>query len=215
MWGKWIDCRVRPGAHGAFAAGQRRWAALADQPGLVGQVGGWSRADGRALVLALWADEEAYGRFMRERHDAVATEAAQQGSWRSIQAAAGPVALTMPGSAPSLVDALQHATLLRAADCLLRPGRTGHFLEVQREVWAPGMAAAGGMLAGTVTRLAADRYLVTTLWTSPEAHAAYTADALPALRARADVPADAESLTGHVLPLEPSWQVLPSRIRRV
>ncbi|MFE5587786.1 DUF4937 domain-containing protein [Kitasatospora sp. NPDC056531] len=209
MWGKWIDCRVRPGAHRTFAVGQRRWAVLAGEPGLVGQVGGWSRPGDQALVLGLWADEEAYGRFMRERHDTVATEAAQQGSWTAIQISAGPVVQAFPGAAASLADALKDATLLRAADCLLRPGRTEHFLEVQRQVWAPGMAAAGGMLAGTVTRLAADRYLVTTLWTSPAAHAAYTADALPALRARADVPADVRTLTGHALPLEPSWRVLP------
>ncbi|WP_327180312.1 YdbC family protein (plasmid) [Streptomyces sp. NBC_01335] len=212
MWGKWIDCRVRPGAQDAFADGQRRWAALVDQPGLVGQVGGWSGTEGRALVLSLWADEEAYGRFMRERHDGIATATGQQGSWTAVQVAAGPVAQPVPGAAGSLPDALKDATLLRAADCRLRPGRTDHFLEVQRRVWSPGMAAAGGMLEGAVTRLAVDRYLVTTLWTSPQAYAAYTADAFPALRARADVRADVESLTGHVLPLEPAWQVLPQRI---
>ncbi|MBO1416583.1 DUF4937 domain-containing protein [Streptomyces sp. FH025] len=205
MWGKWIDCRVRPGARAAFAAGQRRWAAIADQPGLVGQVGGWSPADGRALVLGLWADEPAYERFMGERHDAVAETAAQRDTWTAIRVAAGPVVQTVPISLP---DALEHAELLRVADCLLRPGRADHFLDVQREVWSPGMAAAGGLLAGTVTRLAADRYLVTTLWSSAEAHAAYTAEVFPGLRARADVPADVETLTGHVLPLEPSWRVL-------
>ncbi|MFI9363028.1 DUF4937 domain-containing protein [Kitasatospora sp. NPDC053057] len=203
MWGKWIDCRVRPSARGAFAAGQRRWSAIADQPGLVGQLGGWSRSGDRALLLALWADEDAYTRFMRERHDAVATEAAQQGSWDSIQVTSGPVVQT----AGALPDALRHATLLRAADCLLHPGRAEHFLTVQRELWFPGMAAAGGLLAGTVTRLATDRYLVTTLWASPEAHAAYTTDALPALRARADLPADVATLTGHAVPLEPTWRV--------
>lgn len=209
MWGKWIDCRVRPGARAAFAAGQRRWSAIADQPGLLGQLGGWDRTGDRALLYALWADQDAYDRFMRDRHDEVATKAAQQGSWDSIRVTAGPVVQSFPGAAPSLPDVLRHATLLRAADCHLHPGRADHFLTVQREVWAPGMAAAGGLLAGTVTRLAPDRYLVTTLWTSPEAHAAYTADTLPTLRARANVPADVSTLTGHALPLDPTWQVLP------
>ncbi|MEU4117037.1 DUF4937 domain-containing protein [Kitasatospora sp. NPDC028055] len=207
MWGKWIDCRVRPGARAAFAAGQRRWSAIADQPGLLGQLGGWDRTGDRALLYALWTDRAAYDRFMRERHDEVATEAAQQGSWDSIRVATGPVVQAFPGAAPSLPEALRHATLLRAADCHLLPARADHFLTVQRDIWAPGMAAAGGLLAGTVTRLAADRYLVTTLWTSPEAHADYTTHTFPTLRTRANVPADVATLTGHVVPLEPTWHV--------
>ncbi|MFJ4184069.1 DUF4937 domain-containing protein [Kitasatospora sp. NPDC089509] len=221
MWAKWIDCQVRPDARAAFAAGQRRWSAMADQPGLIGQLGGWSRTGDRALLLALWTDETAYRRFMRERHDEIATGAAQQGSWEAIRIASGPVALTMPGSAPSvpevplvpeapsLPEALRRAALLRVADCELHPGRTEHFLTVQHELWAPGMAAAGGLLTGAVTRLSPTRHLVTTLWTTPEAHAAYVADALPALLARADVPADVAALTGHAVPLEPGWLVLP------
>ncbi|WP_459648163.1 DUF4937 domain-containing protein [Kitasatospora sp. Ki12] len=207
MWGKWIDCRVRPGARGVFADGQRRWSAISDQPGLIGQTGGWAPDSDRALLLALWADEPAYLRFLRDRHDPVAEAAAQQGSWTAIEVAAGPVVLTVPGAAASLPDALARATVLRAADCRLRPGRTGHFLDVQRRVWSPGMAAADGMLAGTVTRLAADRYLVTTLWTSPETHRAYTTRLLPDLLARADVPADVRELTGHLVPLDPTWLV--------
>ncbi|WP_316528685.1 DUF4937 domain-containing protein [Kitasatospora brasiliensis] len=210
MWGKWIDCRVRPAAHEAFAAGQRRWSAISDQPGLVGQAGGWASGADRALLLALWADEPAYARFMRERHDQAAALADQRSSYTAIETATGPIVLTMPGAAPSLPAALTRATVLRAADCRLHPGRADHFLDVQREVWAPGMAAADGMLGGAVTRLAADRYLVTTLWTTPAAHHAYTARHLPALLARAAVPTDVHTLTGGLLSLEPSWLVLPA-----
>ncbi|MEV7601872.1 DUF4937 domain-containing protein [Kitasatospora sp. NPDC089797] len=209
MWAKWIDCRVRPGAHAAFAAGQRRWSAIADQPGLLGQLGGWSGTDGRALLLALWTNEAAHRHFLHERHDEVAARADQQDRWDSLRIASGPVVLTLPGAAPSLPDALRRAALLRVADCELRPGRTAHFLTVQRELWAPGMAATGGLLTGSVARLGPTRYLVTTLWTDPAAHTAYTADTLPALRARANVPADVAALTGHALPLHPDWRVLP------
>ncbi|MEU3573725.1 DUF4937 domain-containing protein [Kitasatospora sp. NPDC036755] len=208
MFGKWIDCRVRPGAREAFAAGQRHWSALSDQPGLVGQTGGWQPDADRALLLALWADEPAYARFLRERHDRIADLADQRSSSLEIEVSTGPVVLTMPGAVPSLPAALGRATVLRAADCRLHPGRAEHFLDVQREVWAPGMAAADGMLGGTVTRLAADRCLVTTLWTTAAAHHAYTTDRLPALLARAAVATDVRALTGHLLPLEPSWRVL-------
>ncbi|MFE4519683.1 DUF4937 domain-containing protein [Kitasatospora sp. NPDC056783] len=210
MWGKWIDCRVRPAAREAFAAGQRRWSAISDQPGLVGQTGGWTPGADRALLLALWADEAAYTRFMGERHDHTAALAGRHHAHTAIEVATGPVVLTMPGAAPSLPDALNRATVLRAADCRLHPGRADHFLDVQRRLWAPGMAAAG-MLGGAVTRLAADRYLVTSLWTTPAAHHAYTTHHLPALLPRAAVPTDVHTLTGQLLPLEPSWLVLPAR----
>jgi heme-degrading monooxygenase HmoA len=73
------------------------------------------------------------------------------------------------------------------------------------------MAAAGGMLGGVVTRLDAHRLLVTTLWSDPAAHQHYTAHRMPELRARAGLADDVQSLTGHVLPLEAAWRVLPQR----
>ncbi|MFJ9695580.1 DUF4937 domain-containing protein [Kitasatospora sp. NPDC101183] len=208
MWGKWIGCTVPEAARGRFAEAQRGWSAIGGRPGLVGQVGGWDGATGRAHVLALWADEEAYGRFMREQHDAVFAATGQGGSYTAIEVATGPTVLTMAGDAgDNLPLALRRATLLRVADCHLLPGRDDHFLQVQRDRWAPGMAAAGGMLAGAVTRLAPHRHLVTTLWTSPTAHARYAADHLPGLLARAELDADLHGITGHVLPLEPTWRV--------
>ncbi|WP_380285917.1 DUF4937 domain-containing protein [Kitasatospora purpeofusca] len=212
MWGKWIGCEVPESGRERFSAAQRGWAAIGDQPGLVGQVGGWDR--GCARVLGLWADEEAYGRFMRERHDAVIGASGQGGTYAAIATATGAVVLEMAGDAAELPRALEAATLLRVADCRLRPGRAAHFLDVQRRVWAPGMAAAGGMLGGVVTRLDPHRYLVTTLWSGPAAHRRYAAERLPALREHAATGDDLRALTGHLLPLEPAWAVLPVRRRR-
>ncbi|MFB7472964.1 DUF4937 domain-containing protein [Kitasatospora sp. NPDC056184] len=212
MWGKWISCEVPPGdGRERFSAGQRGWAAIGDQPGLVGQVGGWDR--GCARVLGLWEDAVAYGRFMRERHDAVVGASGQGGTYAAIETADGAVVLEMPGDAADLPRALETAALLRVADCRLRPGRTAHFLDVQRRVWAPGMAAAGGMLGGVVTRLAPRRYLVTTLWSDPAAHRRYAAERLPALRERAAIEDDLRTLDGRPVPLEPAWTVLPVRRR--
>ncbi|MFB7615034.1 hypothetical protein [Kitasatospora sp. NPDC056181] len=61
------------------------------------------------------------------------------------------------------------------------------------------------------TRLDAHRYLVTTLWSGAAAHAHYAAGHLPALRERAAPGADLHSVTGHLLPLETAWRVLPQR----
>ncbi|MFF2659428.1 DUF4937 domain-containing protein [Kitasatospora sp. NPDC058032] len=207
MWGKWIGCEVPEDGRERFSDAQRAWAAIRDQPGLIGQVGGWE--GGYARVLGLWADEEAYGRFMRERHDAVVAASGQGGTYTAIEAGTGDVVLEMAGDAADLRGALGTAALLRVADCRLRPGRAAHFMDVQHEVWAPGMAAAGGMLGGVVTRLDPQRYLVTTLWSGAAAHERYAAEHLPALHERAAVADDLQALTGHRLALEPAWTVLP------
>ncbi|MFJ5811187.1 DUF4937 domain-containing protein [Streptomyces sp. NPDC093093] len=211
MWGKWIGCRVPVVARGQFSAAQSAWSTISDQPGLIGQVGGWDTETGRAHVLGLWSDAEAYGCFMRERHDAVAAGNRQSAGYTGIDVATGDIVLEMGGGAADLSRALERAALLRVADCRLLPGRKERFLEVQRRVWAPGMAMAGGMLAGVVTRLETNRYLVTTLWSGSTAHQRYTTGHLPALRSRAIPQNDIQSMTGHVLPLEASWRVLPVR----
>ncbi|MET9611013.1 DUF4937 domain-containing protein [Streptomyces sp. NPDC006512] len=213
MWGKWIGCTVPVAARGRFAAAQRAWAAIGDQQGLVGQVGGWEAPTGRARVLGLWSDAEAYRRFMRDRHDEVLAGSRQGESCTAIDTAAGETVLVMAGESASLARAVQDARLLRVADCRLLPGRDERFLDVQREVWAPGMAAAGGMLAGVVIRLDPHRYLVTTLWSGHAAHERYLAAHFPALRARAGLPDDLRSTTGHLIPLEPDWCVLPTAPR--
>ncbi|MFH9354856.1 DUF4937 domain-containing protein [Kitasatospora sp. NPDC017646] len=209
MWGKWIGCRVPVAARGQFSAAQGAWSTINDQPGLVGQVGGWDPATGRAHLLGLWTDAAAYRCFMRERHDAIVTGNQQRTSYTEIDTATGEIVLEMAGDTASLPYALERAALLRVADCRLLPGHEEHFLEVQRRLWAPGMTAAGGMLAGVVTRLEVHRYLVTTLWSSSTAHQRYTTRHLPALRSRATPESDIQSMTGHVLPLKAGWRVLP------
>ncbi|CAM5493143.1 hypothetical protein SAVIM338S_03473 [Streptomyces avidinii] len=209
MWGKWIGCGVPAAMRGRFAVAQGAWAAIGDQPGLIGQVGGWDPATGRAHVLAFWTDAGSYGRFMRERHDTVFAGSGQQASYSSIETATGETVLEMAGDSSGVAAALEGAALLRVADCRLLPGREEHFLEVQRSIWAPGMAAAGGMLAGAVTRLDEHRHLVTTLWSGADAHARYVASRLPGLLSRAALAADLRSTTGHVLPLDPAWRILP------
>lgn len=53
MWGKWIGCRVPAAERGHFSAAQGAWSTISDQPGLVGQMGGWDPATGRAHLPAL------------------------------------------------------------------------------------------------------------------------------------------------------------------
>ncbi|MCX5377802.1 DUF4937 domain-containing protein [Streptomyces sp. NBC_00091] len=210
MWGKWIGCTVPGAERGRFDSAQRAWAVIGDQEGLVGQVGGWDPDTGHARVLGLWSGAGAHDRFMRERHDAVYAGSRQADSFTGIETAAGETVLEMAGETSDLSRALETAGLLRVADCRLLPGREESFLEVQRRVWGPGMAAAGGMLAGVVTRLAPDRHLVTTLWSGPAAHERYRTEHFPSLLARAGLAHDLRSTAGHLVPLEPAWRVLPT-----
>jgi quinol monooxygenase YgiN len=209
MWAKWISCQVPPDARGRFGAAQAAWSVIGDQPGLVGQLGGWDPATGHARVLGLWADADAYTCFLRERHDAVFADSRQRDSYTAIEIATGEVLFEMPGEAADLPRALEGAALLRVADCRLLPDRAEHFLDVQRQVWAPGMAAAGGMLGGVVTQLEERRFLVASCWVDHGAHQQYATQRMPALRARAGLGGDVQSMTGHVLPLEGAWRVLP------
>ncbi|MGK4585766.1 DUF4937 domain-containing protein [Kitasatospora sp. HPMI-4] len=212
MWGKWIVCGVPTAARAEFSSGQRAWSAISDQPGLVGQLGGWDLATGRAHVLALWADVDSYRGFMRERHDAVAATARQSAAYDSIGIATGETVLEWAGDLAGLPDAVEAAGLLRLADCRLLPGRAEHFLSVQRRLWVPGMAAAGGMLAGAAVRLGQGRCLIATLWSGQAAHRRYVARHLPELRARAALADDLRSMTGHVVALEPAWRARPEPV---
>lgn len=203
MFCKWITCTVDPGTRPAFATAQERWSVIAAEHGLIGQVGGWAFDTNRAHLLGVWDCAESYARFMRNRHDCVAEQAGHAGTYRDLAACAGPVVFSIDGDAGSLGVAIEQGTLLRVADCVVRAGRGEHFVQVQRSVWAPGMAAAGGMLAGLFTQLGPDRYR-----SSPTAHTRYARDDINALRQRASADDDIDALTGTVFKLEPRWRVI-------
>src|SRR5262245_14014824 len=107
---------------------------------------------------------------MEERHDQVAADSGQAGTYQAIEVATGESELTMPGAARTLAAAASGGVFLRVADCQVRPERREHFVTAQRETWLPGMAAADGMLGGLFSRLGECRYLVTTWWSSAGAH---------------------------------------------
>jgi hypothetical protein len=163
---KRITCSVRDGDRGRFDAAQRRWSQIADQPGLIVQAGGWDSAAPAACVLACWTGAEAYRDFMEGRHDQVAADSGQAGTYQAIEVATGESELTMPGAARTLAGAVSAGVFLRVADCQVRPERREHFVAAQRETWLPGMAAADGMLGGLFSRPGDYRYLVTTWWSS-------------------------------------------------
>lgn len=206
---KWITCSVGDGDRGRFDAAQQGWSQVADQPGLIAQAGGWDSVAPVACVFACWTGAEAYRDFMAGRHDKVAADSGQAGTYQAIEVATGESELTMPGAARTLAGAVSGGAFLRVADCQVRQGRREHFVTAQRQTWLPGMAAADGMLGGLFSRLGEHRYLVTTWWSSAGAHDRYAKEDVPALRRAAGAGDDLASLRGYGVALEPGWLVLP------
>jgi hypothetical protein len=118
---KWISAGVPASAHAKFAEAQRQWLTIEDQPGLIGQVGGWDNAAGTAHVLALWNDRDSYQSFMVHRHDAVTAARPQESIYTSIETAVGDVIFSM--QARRLLRAARPTPLSRG-NVLVRRGST-------------------------------------------------------------------------------------------
>ena len=137
---KWIVCDVAPARRDEFSLAQEGWAVLKGEEGFVCQVGGWDeKSPDTARVLAVWTDAEAYERFMRDHHDAIASASGQQDTYRSVRVVTGPSILEIRGDRDGM-EVLVTAGLLRVADSVVLPGHDDHFRRVQEHVWWPGMA---------------------------------------------------------------------------
>ncbi len=204
---KRIRCTVPADAASSFDDAQRRWSALAVEPGFVAQLGGWDRrSPGDAVIVGVWRSAEDYDAFMRGPHDAIAD--GQRASYTAIDVRCFQTLLDMPGTAPDPRAALDRAAVLRLADCTVHADRTDHFREAQAEVWQPGMHEAG-MLGGWFA-VASDeptRFVVATLWPDLDTHERYARERLPGLRERAGVAEDLATIRGGLAPLERAWTV--------
>jgi heme-degrading monooxygenase HmoA len=205
---KWVTCEVAPTQAAEFSRAQERWATLVDVAGFRCQLGGWDEAEpGIACVLAVWRDAATYAAFMRDSHDRLSYATGQVGTYDALRVATGDVLFQMPGAEDDGVRALARAQVVRVADCSVRPGREEHFREVQREVWAPAMADADGMLGGLFSALGAQRYLVTTGWRDAASHARYARYDVPLLRRTAAASEDLLQIRGHVVRVTRGWSV--------
>jgi heme-degrading monooxygenase HmoA len=209
---KWIMCRVSEQLQVPFSAAQSKWNQLSKVPGFLGQFGGWNlKSKEEACILAIWQDESHYQKFMRQQHDKIVRHNDQLTTYESIDVSLLTPRYDMPGMRGSMSDSLQEAGALRIADCLVKPDRESHFFEMQEKIWTPALCKVEGMLAGAFSKVDQEdgRYMVTTLWTSIDAHEAYVHGTLPGLRQAADLDGDLDKITGGVIPLKDDWLVLP------
>ncbi len=209
---KLIICQVPLEHRQAFSRGQECWAALGDLEGFAGQTGGWTRADSsEAVIVGLWRDESSYDHFMSDVHDSIFESGGQKGTYALSEIALWDRLFDIRGAYADVGAAFTAAGLIRIARCNVFPDRCEHFVDVQQSVWNPGMADAGGMLAGLFCRSRRDvrQFLVCTLWQSEDEHRRYIERVLPGLRLRAEVQRDCDSVTGWMVPIERSWTVSP------
>ena len=160
----------------------------------------------------MWQDESHYQQFMKQQHDKIVRHNDQMNTYDSIDVSLLTPTYDMPGCRESMMASLQDACALRIADCFVKPECEEHFVEMQHEIWIPGMCKADGMLAGVFSKVEHEpsRYMVTTLWESVEAHNAYSEKILPSLRSKSKVSEDVAQIVGGIVPLNQDWLVLPT-----
>ena len=206
-------CRVSSDMFDRFSAEQLRWNALRSEAGFVVQCGGRAASDPvRVQIFGVWADIDAYRRFMSQVHDLIFEGGSQGDCYHKAQSALYEPVFDLPGNEQDLSGALGHdPAMIRIARCAVRPDRVEHFVEMQRKVWMPGMKSAPGMLGGGFWRSVDDehQFIVTTAWASMEDHERYRHEQLPTLRDSANPDDDLEMLDGDQIVLIPAWTVLP------
>ncbi|MFG1808337.1 YdbC family protein [Streptomyces sp. NPDC049040] len=198
---KWIRCGVLDRA--GFDRGQRKWAALREQPGFHGQGGGWSRSQpGVVHLFAFWDRQASYDSFMAGPHDAVA--APQTGTFEMLAARTFTRRLDVKvGFEPRFSD----ADVLRVALCKVRPERVDHFVQMQERVWNPAMAGSPGMLRGVFAESPESDFLVMSAWNSATERGKYREGAVARLSDRADLDGDVLSVAGDVVDVVQDWTV--------
>lgn len=212
---KLLVCRTT--SPSAFAEGQGVWRRLAAVPGFVGQLGGWSTAnDHEAVLLSLWADAAAHGRFLTGEHDGLVTASGQTAAVTAMQVALFDEDQPIAGRHPDLGALIASLSrqgapempLLRLVDCTVHAEARSGFQETQRTLWNPALAAHG-VLAGTFGCHVDEptRFLTATAWVSAADHDAYNRNAVPHLMREADVISKCRAITGRIVIVEPSWSV--------
>lgn len=210
---KWIVCKVPEHLRSEFIAAQKAWSQLAALPGFKAQTAGWNiKSSADACILSMWNDLESYQQFMNSEHDKILRYNQQDRTRDAIATDVMNTLMELPGAAPSLEAAITDAEVIRVADCIVREGREAQFREAERDVWAPGMQQADGMLGGVFCRSTEPlpRYLVVSFWKSVEQHESYVQSKYNSLSVKSEVADNVEELSSYLIKVDRNWTVLPA-----
>ena len=213
MYIKCIVCSVPTSLKDKFSSSQEEWNRTNSAKGFIAQAGGWNLNDDdetEACIISFWENKEALRNFMTNLHDQILSENKQDQFYTSISVDHFNSILPMEGDLSTLIETINNAKLLRIADCIVKQDKMGHFEEVQKDIWQPGMKKAKGMLGGNFSKSVnnTNKYLVFTFWDSRENHNSYANKILPGLRERADVSNDIDIITGKQILMVDSWKII-------
>ncbi|MDR0271388.1 YdbC family protein [Paenibacillus sp.] len=209
---KKIMCKVREDQKENFSECQGQWQSINNIEGFLGQIGGWNHKEPlTACIFSFWESQMAYQLFMDEAHDQVFLKSGQENTYTSIHVELLQGEFRIPGSEPDIVSVLRKANYVRTAFSQVKESRIDHFVEMQKEVWNPGMKKAEGMLGGEFARSQKNNlyYLVLTGWENTNVHEKYMANHFPGLIKTAAPEQDVVELTGNQFIVEESWRVCP------
>ena len=208
MYIKWIVCDVKSDMRNKFSASQEKWKDTTKAEGFIAQAGGWNLLNlNEACIISFWKNKKSLDWFMQNLHDKIFNNNKQAVSYKAINVGYFDKVLNMEGEVNSLTKAVEKSKLLRIADCEVKPDKAEHFVNMQKEVWLPGMRQAKGMLGGIFSKNNL-RYLVSTFWDNKENHTKYTEDLLPGLKVKSNVADDIINIVGMKILLVDSWKVI-------
>ncbi|MFQ3543107.1 YdbC family protein [Halobacillus rhizosphaerae] len=210
---KKISCQVHEHKKPLFSRAQEEWKEILPTAGFLGQLGGWSLSDPfTANIFAFWEEEASYESFMNEAHDRIYHNSGQENTYFSIDTELFQVEQDLLKGMSGLRSLIQKARYIRTAFTQVKENRINHFLDMQRNVWNPGMKRAEGMIGGVVCRSQRDfqSFLIFTGWENHLYHQMYRLHLFPHLKHKAAPQQDVNHLSGESFPVEEGWRVVSS-----
>jgi len=211
MYIKWIVCNVPSQLQKQFLLAQEAWSKTSKSKGFIGQTGGWNiKNTNEACIISFWKNKESLQHFMNNLHDVIFANNNQIATYSSIKVSYFNALMNIEGELKNISDVISNSKLIRIADCIVKEDKINHFEEVQKTIWIPTMKKATGILGGkfSINEQHKLNYLVSTFWDSETHHQNYIKTQLPVNQKNAKIEVDLKSITGKLVLIEKSWNVI-------
>ncbi|ODN43604.1 DUF4937 domain-containing protein [Piscirickettsia litoralis] len=207
---QWICGEVLDNQRDAFAKQQSDWQKeLNVAPGFVAQAGGWDcHNEDEVSVLDFWQDRDAFEAFNQRPHlELCGTDA--DNSCRLLSLSVFELSLMINGECDDFFTAISKCEVMRVAECTVKEDCVEHFLDAQRNIWAPGLKDAHALCAAVMHNINNPRHhFVVSLWKDQKEHKNYTLRSLPVLRSQSEILKDVDFLWGKLVNFSPDWMMI-------